>query len=464
MSKFYSDVERPLTRVFLFVLMAFWSLQSWAWPPTYGAEFELTRVGLGVHDFSLGQATQSFERQEQLRFVQKMRERCEALGCRITEVRGKWDQDFRVEFSDGWWFKVSYDPGCVEITFKPSPLETLREKARLINDAIFSTANQIGLEVKPNETSHFNMGIRSAFDDSAKDFVRFFADYANHPDLALGSLGHDVYNAPPLSVLNRKQRGALQRIIDAVNAGEMTTITEAARAIQNQVYTESYYKPWGGIHHYQAVGLKYVNKTNLQVSDAPLELRAVWIQESAEKFNLVSELIEGRVRYLKTLTTPIIYTAPAHTEFSNSELHSRFLIYVEEAGLSLKKFQDLLPTVVRQAELSNFVRRDLPPRSRLQGASQYIDLIPASEWVRNQMIELISHPDTRGSSAARGLEDKIRAAAAKQQVKETHPRLIAEAYQQTLTAIQERITRPAPLFAPEVPSRFSNGVQCQAVF
>ena len=92
-----------------------------AWPPTYGAEFELTSGVLqNAAEFSRASSAGSEEKKAQMLFVGKMRARCVSAGCVVSEVRGKWDQDYVVTFSDGWWFKVSYDSACVEITFKPS--------------------------------------------------------------------------------------------------------------------------------------------------------------------------------------------------------------------------------------------------------------------------------------------------------------------------------------------------------
>lgn len=366
---------------------------AWAWPPTYGAEFEITSKNIKHYDFKNNDPSLSTAKAEQIRYVTAMREHCKITKCIITEVIGKFDTDYKVEYTDGWWFKISYDPGCVEITFKPSTLSDLNQRAQFINQEIFKVATDHNFYVREKDTSHFNIGIRSAFNDSAKEFMKFFVDYANHADLALGSLGYDINNAPPLSVLGLDQRQALQKIVNDVNSGKVKTIAQAARAIENTVYTKSYKAEWGGKNHYQAVGLKYVNKTDLTKKDAPMELRAVWIQKNAQQFNLIAKLIEGRINYLKTVNSPIIYTATERTDYTFSELHTRFAMYVTESGLKYSDYTDLLPEFIRSVPFENFYHPRASLDQKLMNAKSYMDLLPASELVQKEMIELLSNQD-----------------------------------------------------------------------
>ncbi len=374
------------------LIILFAHFNTWAWPPTYGAEFEVTREELDVFDPRSENPTHTNVKTAQMEFVTHIRNRCLVSKCVVTEVKGKWDRDYVVEYPDGWWFKVSYDPGCVEFTFKPSTLTLLKNKAALINDQIFKTAQDVGLTVDKTTTSHFNMGIRSAFGDDVKRFTRFYVDYTNHAHLALGSIGEDLSNAPTLSVLGPDQRQALQEIVSEVNSNKLKTLQEVIQAIQNRVYTKSYEKSWGGIKHYQAVGLKYAYKADLKETDKPMELRAVRIQESAEKFNMIAKLFEERIKYLATLTGPIVYTATNRTSFSLSELRTRFAIYVEETGLQYENFKELITEEIRAAEYEDFVRNDVSIERRISGIGSYLDLIPASSWVRERTIEILSHP------------------------------------------------------------------------
>ena len=51
-----------------------------------------------------------------MRLVRHFEPECPQLGCKVVKVEGKWDSDYRIEYADGWYFTVSYDPRCVEIT------------------------------------------------------------------------------------------------------------------------------------------------------------------------------------------------------------------------------------------------------------------------------------------------------------------------------------------------------------
>lgn len=182
---------------FMFFVVVLLFEKAGAWPPTYGAEFEVTRDDLEPFDPKKDVASETNVKKAQMLFVEEMVKRCKISKCRIQKVEASWDQDYKVIYPDGWWFKISYDPACVEFTFKPSTLEELKKQAPLINDQIFQTAKDLGFRVQEGGVAHVNIGVRSSFGDDPKKFLRFFVDYANHADLALGSLGKDIYKHRP---------------------------------------------------------------------------------------------------------------------------------------------------------------------------------------------------------------------------------------------------------------------------
>lgn len=392
-----------------FVILA-WTLGVHAWPPTYGAEFEFGNAAMREKSLEgSGDAKTSIEQKEQLAFAKYMEHHCLIAKCVVKPIAGKWGTtDFVVAYEDGWWFKISKDPGCIEITFKPSSREELEARAQFINEEIFNSAKAVGLDVKQDDSAHFNIGIRSAFLDDGKKFLRFFVDYANHPDLALGSLGKDLNNGPPLSILTELQRQALASIVQETEQGKWKTIAEIAAQIQDRVYTKSYNPEWGGITHYQAIGLKIVNRTNLSRADAPMELRAIWSQLSAEHFTLIAKLMEGRIQYLNSLKTPIVYAGANQDSFSNSELLTRFSIYVREAGLSIDEFLPLLPQEVRKARLDDFIKPTIKLEKRLSRAGAYWDLILTSQLVRNYFVDIISDPQVIQTPEAQKYLQKLK--------------------------------------------------------
>jgi hypothetical protein len=402
---------------------------AWAWPPTYGAEFEVLSPLLQDPNamFNQAKAYESNEKKEQMRYITHMRERCVTIGCKVTEVPGKWDTDYKVEFPDGWWFKVSYDPGCVEITFKASTLETLQAKSDLINDALFKTARDLNMQTPEYGINHFNMGIRSTFNDSGKEFLKFFVDYANHPDLALGGLGSDIMNAPPLSVLGEDQRMALQVVIDDFNAGKLATIQQIARAIQDRVYIRSYNPDWGGANHYQAFGLKHVNGADLTKSDAPFEFRAMWSQDSVEAFTKIVRLMEARVKFLENSKEPLLYTASTRTQFINEGVKTRFFLYVEETGLKFDEFKDLLRSSVRSAPLGAFLIPEASIDDKLQSIEDYWDLTLTSALARKMFVKIIRSPEAQGRPLTTKLRDRLEKEFAQTSALKTDAQSVAKA-------------------------------------
>jgi hypothetical protein len=398
-----AGVKQFATALFVAALLVLFSASTvWAWPPTYGPEFEFTTVEMSKGGSKLSglNAQVSPEVHAQMKMVARMKIRCLSLGCTVEVVKGKWDKDFKVSFADGWWFKISSDPGCVEVTFKPSTLAELEIRKDQINDAIFKTAYESDLFVRTDQkNSHFNFGVRSAFNDSAENFLRYFVDYANHPELALGGVGMDLRNAPPLSVLQPSQRTNLQKVIEQVRTGQLNTLSAAIRAVQTEVYTNTYNPKWAtsdGIIHYQALGLKYAAKANLAIEDAPAELRAMWIQQNAEQFILIARLVEGRIAYLNSLDGPIIYTQSSRQTFTARELKTRFFIYVEEAGLKFEDFQDLVRFEAKEATLDPLVASS-DPRIAIQSVEKYWDLMLTSEWMRKKVIEILAAPEVQDS-------------------------------------------------------------------
>ena len=359
---------------------------------TIGSEIELTNEKLWQsHWDGRGMTEGTLERKAQLLFVAQMRKKCQTSGCKVTEVSGKKNTAFLVTYSDGWWFKVDFDPQCVEIQWKPITTETIEKIENRIDEDIYGTGEELGLYVYEDENAHFNIGVKSAFGDDAELFLRFLVDYANHPDLALGSLGHDIDNAPPLSALKPKQREAFQSVIDDFYKGKLKTITDVAEAVVRHVYTETYTPNWGDPQHNQAMGLKYITAENMKKNgDMPFEFRAMWPQPSAEHFTIIARLVAARVDFLKTHKDPIIYLKSERTQFAPEELHARFYIYVEECGLKYNDYKILLPEEITKSPLDSLLlsKSKTKPRDLAAFVSRYEDLLPISLWVRNRLSQI----------------------------------------------------------------------------
>ena len=373
---------------FLFISFSLLS-QAFAWPPTYGAEFEFSHPSITL-EWDHGGNEQAGE--AKLIYVKNIIKLCQSLGCKVEAVQGKWQylskkdiaSDYKVTLADGWWFKVSHDPECVEITTKPSTQEELKKREKSLTDIIFNSGTSLGFKVPEGDTAHFNIGFKSAFDGDGDAFLRFYVDYQNRPELSLGALGHDVNNGPPLAILTEPQREALAKLVDEQKTHHYDARTLAAK-ITSLVYTRSYDLSWGGAGHYQAIGLKYIAHSSeyaLASNDKPFELRAIWAQHNMGDFIKLAQLFEARIAYLKTLKTPIVYSKTSRTKFSNTEKVTRFYIYVTECGLKFEDYKSLLAPELQNVRLDAFLNPSASPKWRFRSLLRYADITAESPVLR----------------------------------------------------------------------------------
>ncbi|MGE3260431.1 MAG: hypothetical protein AB7K68_01515 [Bacteriovoracia bacterium] len=348
--------------------------------PTIGGEIELTNEAMQSSGFSgKGNTSEIPEKKSQLKFVEELRKRCVLSKCAIKEVAGKQIQEFRVTYPDGWWFQVSFDPGCVEILFKPSTLADLEAVRERIDKDIFAVGKAVGIGADKLDSAHFNVGLKSAFGDDAELFLRYFVDYANHYDLALGSLGHDTSNGPPLALLRPEQRDALQQVVEDFYSGKLKTVEDIAKEINKKVYTHTLEPGWLNYHN-QAMGLKGFENPEA----ARFELRSIWAQDSAENLLQLGRLVKARINFLRTQKGRIVYLKGARDEFFLDELKARYLVYVEESGLKFKDYENLLPDDVRSEPLPKFFRERGKGKKNIALPKEYEDLLQISPWVRER--------------------------------------------------------------------------------
>lgn len=342
--------------IFLFIGM---SEAAWAWPPTYGAEFELSNDAmLDAESYSSSMSKARVEDKAKLKLYQKILEKCPTYGCKATEAYGKHgtSKDITIQFADGWWFRLSHDPGVIEVMTKPATIEELRARQAVIDDLLFETARKLGLTGTPRKNGpvagHFNFGLRSAFGDDTELFLRFFVDYANRPFLALGALGYDTLNAPPLLFLEKAAHEELEKIISEFEKKKQSKRPMSLMTLGKQILARVYkysYDPEvrADGDHYQAFSIKKLPSMSKD-KDMPGELRAIYAQNSMADFILMAELFEARLAYLKKQSGPIVLNMPTQREYSSEELVEHFKKYLDEAGLDYKRYKALLPLELRK--------------------------------------------------------------------------------------------------------------------
>ena len=116
-----------------------------------------------------------------------------------------------------------------------------------------------------------------------------------------------------------------------------------------------------------------------------------------------TKLVEGRIQYLKTSKLPIAYHPSNKTEASNTDLKTRFFVYVEETGMRYEDFESLVPARVRNAALAEFARPNARLEDQLTSLMDYQDLISTSPWVQHRVVELLSRSDVREAPEAKAV-------------------------------------------------------------
>lgn len=380
---------------------------AFAWPPTYGSEFNFGSPELqqqwsdrgrqANYQGSQWQVPAESEKNAAKKFGEKVKEHC-GEDCTVTPHSGKFGAtEYKVEFRDGYTFNISVDPACVEIQTEPETLAHIETYESRAQQYIFSVADELGMD-GARQTAHFNVGILSAFEGEPKAFLKYFINYHNLPELATGVLGQDAANAPPVSHLKPEQRAALSKIVEDVNAGKISTPQQVAVRIQKEVYTST--PTFDAGFHYQGISVKYVRESTRLPQDRPFEFRAPRQPKTAHERTLLAELSEKRMAFERANDGPIAFLdVPKQTSYSVAEQANSFRFYLSEMGADWDHFKELLPPELQtqppDAFLSGAV--DWSSAADVQSVKTYARYISNSAWVRTRMKALLKSPEAIAS-------------------------------------------------------------------
>jgi len=399
---------RTVTRLVAALFVLFYSSTLYAWPPTFGTEFNFTSNAiekvLTIRLKKLGDAGHTPDDTEQdfvRKFSEAVEKKCNSFCTVEPHIGPRWGKmEYTVRFKDGFYFNISVDPTVVEVQTSPATLAQLSKQTSRMNEYIFDVAKELGLKV--DTTAHLNIGALSAFKDKPKAFLGFFVDYSSRPALALGVFGKDIPNAPPISHLKREQKDSLRRLVEAVNRGHVNSIGEIADRINGYVYSDTpTFKGPGASTHYQGVGMKFLSRTPFPREDRPFEFRATLHPERAEDYLLTAELTQKRMEYIRAQTEDIyLLDQPKVMAYTPRELAMEYLIYINELGLDWEKYAAITPKSL-QKTLSTGVNQRL-----LAGEANWttenvrlfrkavVQKVMISPWCRQQTIKvLLAHPN-----------------------------------------------------------------------
>jgi hypothetical protein len=344
---------------FILVLSSF-SSSAWA-QATFGAEFNFTNKL--INDSAEGSYVNSPEseaaRDQLMRVV---RQAC--TECKIQALENSYGvTTYRVTYPDSWYFDIATDPAVVEIQTKPSTVEEIQKNSERIQKHIFESADAVGLLPaskimgKDWAGSHIHIGAVSALGDGKEAVMllkNFMVDFSNHPELAFGIFTNDHGNAPPLAMLPQAQRSAFAQIAREVDAGKIRSINTFAKRIRKEVYNVAIYD-WSPTTKYQAFNVNRLGNKEFDILAQTFEIRAMRGQESALDFLILTQLMEARIKYVKSLGRSIEVKVP--TGYMTEEVKAEaFYRYVVETGLSFEPYVKFLSTT-QKAFLPGIIAR-----------------------------------------------------------------------------------------------------------
>jgi hypothetical protein len=431
-------LRRNLQKLFvLFLCFALFANISYAWPPTYGSEFNFSspamekahadrkkrKMELGAGWETPGEA----EHGAAADFAEAVRKLC-SNDCKVIEHIGKWrKKEYRVEFPDRYSFNIAVDPMYVEVQTSPETFHQVKQNEARAQKYIFAVAENLLLTTDDN--AHLNIGIKSAFAKDPKGFLRFFSNYHNNAELASGALGSDFANAPPLSHLDESQRKAFLQIVSDVNQKKLKDLETLTRRIQNEVYTST--PTFDAGYHYQGISLKstqYIPKKE----DRPFEFRVPRQPKTAHERTLLVEMMEQRMTFEKAQKDPVVYLdLPQVSQYSDKQLSNNFRVYLAEMNADWEHFKPLLPENLQKIPADVFISGliDWNNPAHLAVLIHHAPYVASSKWTREKMLHFLNLPEAKTSG--KGIKliqaiEKIHAESTDRYVREMHQSFLSE--------------------------------------
>ena len=278
---------------------------------------------------------------------------------------------------------------CVlEIAIDPLTMQQAEASRDLLESVVWAAAGDVGLTAGTDELNRWSAHLsfswpRLRAGGDAGLLLRYFVDFNNHPELAMGAMGGDIRNGPPLAIFSDRAQESLQAVVADYNrAPEDADAFVVASRIRREVYGERFqFGLRGRNDHYNALNLCHVNrgakhKRSYGVeSPVRIEHRASYMPPSAEHLLSLCGVITGRLAYLSQQTDPIVYRPPRFHIPAASRVFQRrgtqqgvdatavaecYLRYLGEAGLDATKHVPFLVNPEVRAAAQELMRKVSP--------------------------------------------------------------------------------------------------------
>jgi len=338
-------------RAFTLLFFILVSLPAWAWPPTFGAEFNFKILieTLGeIADYSIDQRL----------FRDQVAARCPQ--CRIeTQKPFEGREIYIVHHPDGWNFTINLDPGVVEVQMSPTTLDQMRAREGEIQRLIFDVARDIGL-ASPTYAGHLHEGIDSTFDGDPLLFRNFIVDRMMYSNMFYRAFIGGERNSPTITMLGQGPEDYLRDVIAQFDLQVLHMVTnsrpydmslvtghvpqnlfvgvpkdQAIHALMNAINDYVYVKQPQNMPSQKFQGLNLWHTDTVEDRTAPEA-------QSAAMFTQMLELYHGRIVHLKTFSRPIPF-GPIIAVNSFMEAVRLFKKFASDASVGWVRARTLLP-------------------------------------------------------------------------------------------------------------------------
>lgn len=356
------------------------SLHASIWRPTWGPEITFTRPDVANADHgATGIWPWSEQNQAALEeffaFAKKAAKgRADIRRVRYLEKEDRWGFDVvRVEYADGWSYDVTLDPYCLEVKPHHFTLADLKNKYQTrIREDIYEWMAGIGM--KPDRMvggGHLHAGAESTFEGNVLFFRNWLADRANHGEMASGVMECDDSNCAPFFKMSRGQREKFRLLLERADRGEFTKVRRLASAFvaevlfdgqpatgrrimdnkywQDNVMRMANLDTWETLadpHRTWADYEAFILYDDVPKPERTAEYRTRKMQFTVEDLIADIELEEGRLGYLRGMTTPLALTDDflKGKKPTVKQSIAGFIRYVQESGLDPMRYREWLPT------------------------------------------------------------------------------------------------------------------------
>jgi hypothetical protein len=305
-------------------------------------------------------------------YVKAARRRCdvcaEVFECkfRTNDRRGTMIEVSEKNTTNSLQIFPTEDISVVEIRTNPMSYMRTLKNARIIHVFIFGVGEDLKADkliksslIEPNRWSgHVNVSWPDlVWEGTTQDpmikerlryLLRFYVDYQNHPELAMGVLGGDIRNASPLAIFPETNRKILQSLISDFELGVTKDVTQILhQLIDNQCAPGKVLVQYLEEPRYSVINLHPLLKAlgaNKGFSRR-LELRAFYTPTSVEQMLSQYRIVQSRLDYLRKFSGPIVYfnrelkyperflASGLQGDVTHKEAAQTFIKYLSEAGL-----------------------------------------------------------------------------------------------------------------------------------